>query len=108
MIWFNAAWLALGFACWWWIRRRASTTDSRTTQRRVTILTGIIFAVFTASVLISWHAYFALFIFLPAIALIMFINLRTSFVCDYCGKFSQAQSWSSQTHYCPHCGSKLK
>ena len=107
MLWFNAAWLAFGFACWWWIRSKASTSEKRVTQRRITVLAGVVFGIFTASVLISWHAYSALLIFLPAIALIMFLNVRFTFTCDHCGKFSQAQSWS-KAHYCPHCGHKLR
>src|SRR6516164_672921 len=87
------AWVALAIGSWKWISSRPSTEEKRLWFRRSTIISGLFFGTFITFISIQWHHPFALLIFLPAIVLIGFLNLRVTFFCDGCGKMTQSQDW---------------
>lgn len=49
-----------------------------------------------------------LYIMIPALILITFLNVRTTRFCDFCGRTLYRQPIFSQTQFCPHCGAELK
>ncbi len=61
----------------------------------------ILFAIFLA------RAPLALLIFLPALALIAFINLKTVKFCDRCGATLYNSNWFVPMRYCSRCGAEL-
>ena len=48
-----------------------------------------------------------LFIMIPAIILISFLNLRTTRFCNSCGKTLHRQPVFSRPQFCPYCGAQL-
>ncbi len=50
----------------------------------------------------------ALFIVIPAVALISFLNIRSIKFCDSCGRTINSQNPFSPAEYCQKCGAKLK
>lgn len=59
----------------------------------------MIFGSFVTLTILAWRQPFALVIFVPAIVLITFLNLRFTFFCDACGKMSHFQQWFSSTYH---------
>jgi hypothetical protein len=48
-----------------------------------------------------------LYLGVPAIILISFLNIRTTRFCESCGKTLYSQPIFSRTQFCPHCGAEL-
>jgi len=44
---------------------------------------------------------------IPAVALITFLNLRSTRFCDGCGRTVYTQNLLKPARYCPHCGALL-
>ena len=65
---------------------------------------GVLFAF---SILVTGMPLIGLIVFIPVIALITFINLRTIKFCDSCGKIIINRAWFTKLSFCPHCGEKL-
>ncbi len=105
---FMLAWVALGVASWLWIRSRPSVEEKRTWMRRLNVVSGVVFGAFLIVVFVLWRAYIGLLIFLPFLALIIYLRDRFTFICDQCGKTSQSMEWFSSTYHCPKCGHKLR
>lgn len=49
-----------------------------------------------------------MYIMVPAVILITFLNLRSTKFCDSCGKTVINQNIISKSEFCSKCGSKLK
>jgi hypothetical protein len=49
-----------------------------------------------------------LYIMVPAVALITFINLRSTNFCDSCGRTIISQDLFSKPEFCSKCGDKLR
>jgi len=49
-----------------------------------------------------------LYIMIPAIILISFLNLRRTRFCDSCGRSLHWQPVFSRPQFCPHCGAQLR
>lgn len=48
------------------------------------------------------------YIFIPALILIGYLNLKTTKFCDGCGRTVHNANWFTSMEYCLKCGSKLK
>lgn len=105
---FMIVWAMFGLSTWLWIRSRPTADEKKLWHLRMTVSSGIVFALFVVFVLISWGQYFPLLIVLPFIVLITYLNLRFTFFCGSCGKMSHSQQWFSSTYHCPECGNKLR
>jgi hypothetical protein len=108
MPFFMVAWVALGIGSWLFIRSRPSVDEKRLWHRRITIGSGVLFGLFLAYTFVAWRQPFVMFIFLPFLGLIIYLNLRFTFFCDACGKTSHSQQWFSSSYHCPSCGHKLR
>jgi hypothetical protein len=102
------SWIAFGLVSWLWIATRSSAEEKRLWHRRFIIVAGILFGAFISFSLVSWGQSQALLIFLPAIVLIGYLNIRFTFFCDACGKTIFSQALFSSGHYCSNCGNKLR
>src|SRR5687767_6638119 len=49
-----------------------------------------------------------LYMLVPALLLISFLNIRQTRFCDSCGKTLYRQPIFSRPRFCPHCGAELK
>ena len=49
-----------------------------------------------------------LYLMVPAVILISFLNIRTTRFCDSCGKTLYRQPIFSRIQFCPHCGAELQ
>ena len=49
----------------------------------------------------------AALLFLPFIAVIIWLNIRMMRFCDACGKMMINHQWWSTMNFCPYCGAKL-
>ncbi len=65
---------------------------------------GVIFGL---SIIVTGMDFVGLIVFLPAIALITFMNLRMTKFCDSCGKTIINRALFSKVNYCSNCGAKL-
>lgn len=75
------------------------------------ILVGVVFGSYVAATtLISAKAgqgWFPLFIFMPGIAAISYLNIKLTHFCTSCGKTHLHQSLFSKAKNCPYCGGKF-
>ena len=65
---------------------------------------GILFGL---SIIMTGIGFIGLIVFLPAIALITFMNLRMTKFCDSCGKTIINRAMFSKVNFCSNCGAKL-
>ena len=68
------------------------------------IAAGVLFGL---SIIATGMEFIGLMIFIPAIALITFMNLRAIKFCDSCGKTIVSSAWLSKVNFCSNCGAKL-
>jgi len=75
------------------------------------ILVGVVFGSYVAATsLISakaGQAWFPLFIFIPGIAAISYLNIKLTHFCTSCGKTYLHQSLFTAAKNCPYCGGKF-
>jgi len=104
---FMLSWIALGIGSWIWISTRPSADEKRLWHRRVAIGAAIVFGVFITLLLVQWHQPSALLVFIPALVLIAWLNLRFTDFCDNCNRRVYKQFWWGRIDFCPHCGARL-
>jgi hypothetical protein len=104
---FMISWIALGIASWIWIWTRRSAEEKRVWHRRIGIAAGVIFGAFITFTLLAWHQPFGLLIFLPALVLIIWLNLRFTTFCRHCNRMVYNYFWWRRTRFCPYCGTEL-
>lgn len=102
---FFVCWVILGITSFlfFYINRNASL------KRRIFpfFLVGV-GLVFTAFIAYMTHGDpRAISMTLPAIALITFLNFRTTRFCDACGRTLIRQPLFTRPGFCPHCGDRL-
>jgi hypothetical protein len=100
VVWVSAAIFQFSFF------NKQSAAFKRKYFPRVIIIGGFVFLVFMLA-LFKWH-FQMLVVFLPAIALISYGNLKITRFCDKCGRTVRNADWFSKMDYCPKCGSKLQ
>ena len=67
--------------------------------------TGILFATF---VFVMTGPSNEMFVMIPVVALIIFLNLRMIKVCEACGRTVFTSDMFYKMEYCPKCGAKLQ
>jgi hypothetical protein len=102
--WFFGVWIALGIVGLW------VTYGDKNVARKKRLLpifivgSGIIFGVFALIVIGDLRA---LALVAPAIALIIFLNLRQLKVCPTRGRTIHSGMWFAKAKYCSRCGGRL-
>lgn len=102
---FFVFWTALAIGSFLFFQFNRDAKLKRRAWPVVVIGSGVIFG--------SFVIYFTggdarmLFIMIPAIILISFLNLRRTRFCDSCGRTLHCQPVFSRLQFCPHCGAQL-
>ena|SRR5215208_4959208 len=68
------------------------------------ILTGVLFCSF---ILVMGFPVLVMFIVVPVIAIISYLNIKSIKFCDNCGKTLVNQAWLIKPENCAKCGAKL-
>src|SRR6266404_1892767 len=103
---FMVVWAVLGISSFLFFHFSRNTTLKRRVFPPFVIIIGIIFGCFVAYM--SRDHLQILFVAVPMIALISFLNIRKMRFCDACGRTLYQQPIFSRTQYCPRCGAQLK
>jgi hypothetical protein len=105
--------IALGIGGWLIIFNRPSPQLKKMWSDRLAILGGFIIFDFTATICLSapvrsWRHFEPIFIIGIICALITWLNVRSTYYCDKCGKPSLNPYWfANSAYHCPKCGNKL-
>ena len=104
---FMVVWVLLGLGSFLFFHFNRNAALKRQVWPAFIIAVGLIFGGFV---------YFStgrqqprvLYLMVPALLLISFLNIRQTRFCDSCGKTLYRQPIFSRTQFCPHCGAELK
>lgn len=106
---FFAVWILWGLSSWFLMRRQKTAAGKRRVYRKLVLVSGAIFLVFTVAFVAAGFPPQVLFMVVPAVALIAFLNLRLTYFCPGCTRMIQNTSAPfRKLEFCPHCGSKLE
>jgi drug/metabolite transporter (DMT)-like permease len=108
---FFVTWIVLGFVGYLAARRK-DTAFKRKWFPRYVILAGVLFVFFPTVISFlqsrSWGAVLGiLFLFIPAVSVISYLNIRFTKFCDKCGAAIYAYNWFSPIKFCSRCGAAL-
>jgi len=101
---FFVVWLALGLAGFFLFYVNKNVQFKRRYFPWYVILGGVLFISF------GWVMRFSLqmlFLMVPAVALITFLNIKSTKFCDGCGRTIINQMWFTKVEHCAKCGAKL-
>lgn len=101
---FMVVWVILGLSSFLFFHFNRNSSLKRKVWPIFTVAIGTIFGGF---VLIMGRQPQVLFLMVPAIILISFLNIRMTRFCDPCGMTLYRQPIFSKTQFCPYCGNKL-
>jgi len=102
-----AAWILLGAGGWFIIWRARTAERKRQIHRWFVITAGAIFFLFVCASVVGGFPATVLFMAVPAITLITWLNLRFTNFCDGCNRMIYNQIWWRRIRFCPHCGVPL-
>lgn len=102
---FSVCWVILGIASFLFFYFNRNAPLKRKIFPVFVVATGFTFAAFL--VYETRGEPRALSIALPMIALITFLNIRTTRFCDPCGRTLIRQPLFTRPSFCPHCGARL-
>jgi uncharacterized membrane protein len=102
--WFIGTWIVLGVVGVWFQFFNRNIPQKKRLLPIFTVGSGVLFAVFVFLMIGDVRV---LFFIVPAIALIIFLNLRMIKVCESCGRTVTSNVWFSKMEYCSKCGAKL-
>jgi ribosomal protein S27AE len=100
---FFVAWIALG-VCLWLFYKRASYRRKRQWHLFVVAGTGFVFICFAY---VMFPRPEVLYMAVPAVALIAFLNYRLTRFCPNCGLTIPPRALGSRAAFCPRCGANL-
>jgi hypothetical protein len=103
---FMAVWLVLGVSSFLFFYLNRNAALQRSIWPTFIVGIGIIFAGFLYF-MVGRQQPQILYVAVPAIILISFLNLRTTRFCDSCGKTLYRQPILSRIRFCPYCGAEL-
>jgi hypothetical protein len=103
---FAACWIVLGISSFLFFHFNKNTTLKRHVFPPFVVIMGIIFGCFIAYMSPDYPQ--ILFIAVPMIVLISFLNIRKTRFCDVCGRTLYQQPVFSRSQFCPRCGAELK
>ena len=101
---FFVVWISLGFAGFFLFYLSKDVTFKKRYFPWYLVLTGFLFIVFGLSMGLPLTI---MYIMVPAVALITFLNIRSTKFCDACGRTIIDQNWFSKVEFCSKCGAKL-
>jgi hypothetical protein len=101
---FAVVWAAFAIGGFLFFARNRDAARKRRYFPRLAIGAGVVFALVIAFI-VPWPA---LFLFIPFIGVIVWLNIRMTRFCDACGRTLINQAWWSKMLFCPYCGEKLK
>lgn len=107
--WFIAliiVWVILALISFLFFQFSRNAAMKRAVRLPLIIVVGIVFAAFLYYQ-VGRQQPEILYIAIPAIILISFLNVRMVRFCDSCGKTIYQQFLFSRPRYCPYCGAKL-
>ncbi len=108
---FVLTWIALGIAGLILIYLRPDAAFKKKWFPRFVMLTGGLFVFFVAAISVAGTRSIAglgvLFIVVPAVVLISYLNMKFTRFCDKCGATIFAQNWFSPIRFCSKCGAEL-
>ena len=102
---FFVFWAILGLGSFLFFQFYKNTKIKKKVLPVFVIFAGLIFMSFV--VFMAGFSYEVLWIMVPAIALISFLNIRNTKFCDNCGKMIYNNNWFSKQEFCSKCGMKL-
>jgi hypothetical protein len=103
IIWF-VAWNIIGLVGLFYFRRNKNIELKKRFYKWSAIGTGATFFLLIALLNMPW---FILLFFGAFIALIMYMNVRNTIICEACGKTIYNHMWFGKIEYCAKCGAKL-
>jgi len=101
---FFVVWIALGVAGFFLFYVSKNVRFKRRFFPWYVILAGVLFISFGLGM--GFHLQM-LFIMVPAVALITFLNIKSTKFCNSCGRTIINQVWFTKVEYCGKCGAKL-
>ncbi len=103
---FMVVWAALGISSFLFFHFCRNAALKRRLFPPFIVIIGVIFGCFIAYIS---HAYLqVLFLAIPTISLISFLNIRQTRFCDACGRTLYKQPLFSRPQFCPRCGAELR
>lgn len=102
-----AIWTILGLASFLFFRFNRNSHLKRKVLPIVVIVAGLIFGGFAYRLMGRFPPQ-VLYLMVPALILISYLNIRTTHFCDSCGRTLFRQPIFIRTPFCPHCGGELK
>jgi hypothetical protein len=102
---FMAVWVLLGLGSFLFFHFNRNAALKRRVWPVFIVAVGLVFGGFMY--LSMGQQPQVLYLGVPAIILISFLNIRTTRFCDSCGKTLYQQPIFSRTQFCPHCGAQL-
>jgi CHASE2 domain-containing sensor protein len=104
---FMGFWVALALSSFLFFHFNRNAALKRRIWPAFILAIGLIFGGFVYFIM-GQHQPQVLYLMVPAIIVISFLNFRATRFCDACGKTLHRQPIFSRTQFCPHCGSELK
>lgn len=102
---FFAFWIILGLSAFAFFHLNRDAKLKKKVHPFFVVSVGVIFASF-AGWMSDWEP-FVFLVMLPMIALITFLNLRSTRFCEGCGRTLYRQPIFGTAKFCPHCGRRL-
>jgi hypothetical protein len=103
---FIVIWFALAISSFLFFHFNRNTTLKRRVFPPFVVIIGVFFGCFVAY--ISRGHLQILFVAVPMIVLISFLNIRKTRFCGACGRTLYQQPIFSRSQYCPRCGAELR
>jgi hypothetical protein len=101
---FFVVWVALGIAGFFLFYVSKNVQFKKRYFPWYVILAGVLFISFGLGTGLPLEM---LYFMVPVVALITFLNIRSTKFCDNCGRTIINQAWFSKVEYCAKCGAKL-
>ena len=103
---FAIVWVILGISSFLFFHLNRDAALKRRIFPIFVISVGVVFGCFVAYMSRGYLQ--VLFVAIPMISLITFLNLRKTRFCDACGRTLYQQPIFSRSQFCPRCGAQLK
>ena len=101
---FFVVWVALGVAGFFLFYVSKNARFKKKYFPWYAILAGVVFISF--GLMIGFPSEM-LYLMVPAVALITFLNIKSTKFCENCGRTIINQMWFTKVEYCAKCGAKL-
>lgn len=93
------------------MNRRMDAASKKRWMPRGAILAGALFVFFVTTLSViesrSWSYLSVLFLVVPVVVLITYLNRRFTKVCDKCGAVQYSHNWFTPMRFCSKCGAEF-